>query len=118
MEVRLPFPTSDTGTIIDAAMKGLRQIYKSGYKYKRSGIFINEITSGNESQFSLFVEEDSEAKTKLNSTVDALNNKFGKGSLIYAIQGTKKEWKLRQENLSLNYTSNINEIPTINLNLA
>lgn len=113
--VDLEFPTNDSGNIINAALIGLNLIFKEGFKYKKCGIFINEITPANDVQLNLFVEDDSEKKNKLNKAVDALNGKFGRGTLKYAVQGYKNEWKLRQENLSLSYTTRLSDVPNINL---
>jgi len=36
----------------------------------------------------------------------------------YAIQETNSDWKMKWENLSKSFTTNINDIPTINLNIG
>jgi len=117
-EIELPFATNDSGNIIKAALKGLELIYRSGYMYKKCGIYVNDITSVSDVQLNLFEDDDSEKKVKLNKAVDFLNSKFGKGSLNYAIQGTNSDWKMKRENLSKSFTTNINDIPTINLNIG
>lgn len=117
-DVELPFSTNDSGNIIKAALKGLELIYRRGYMYKKCGIYINDITSASDVQLNLFEDDDSEKKVKLNKAVDFLNSKFGKGSLNYAIQGTNSDWKMKRENLSKSFTTNINDIPTINLNIG
>jgi DNA polymerase V len=116
--IDMPFPTNDSGNIINAALTGLNLIYKKGFMYKKCGIYINEITPANDVQLNLFVEDDSEKKKKLNKAVDMLNGRFGRGALKYAVQGYKNEWKLRQDNLSKSFTTNIEDIPVINLNLG
>lgn len=116
--VDLSFPTNDSSNIIKAALEGLKLIFRDGYMYKKCGIYINEITPACDVQLNLFEEDDSEKKKKLNMAVDLLNNKYGRGSLKYAVQGYKNEWKLRQENLSKAFTTNIDDIPQINLNLG
>jgi DNA polymerase V len=66
----------------------------------------------------MFVEEDTGKKQRLNKALDLMNAKYGKGSLKYAIQGTKNEWKLRAENLSPSYTTKLSDIPIVNLDAA
>ena len=88
-----------------------------GFGYKKCGIYLNELTPANEVQLNLFVEEDSEKKKKLNKAVDILNNKWGRGALKYAVQGTEKKWKLKNECLSKSFTTKLAEVPMINLNL-
>jgi DNA polymerase V len=115
-DIDLPFATNDGANIIAAAQIALDILFKSGYKYKKCGIFLNEISPSDDLQLNMFVEDDTDKKKKLNKALDALNNKYGQGSLKYAIQGTKKEWKLRQENLSLNYTTKLSDVPLVDLN--
>jgi DNA polymerase V len=115
-EIELPLATNDASNIISAAQKALELIYKPGYNYKKCGIFLNDITPADDLQLNLFVEDDTDKKNKLNKAVDSLNKKYGKDSLKYAIQGTKKEWKLRQENLSLSYTTRLSDVPCVELN--
>lgn len=114
-DISLPFPTNDGANIINAANSALGLIYKEGFSYKKCGIFLNEITPADDVQLNLFVEEDSEKKKKLNVAFDAMNKKYGSATIKYAIQGTKKEWKLRQENLSLSYTTKLSDVPFVNL---
>ena len=116
-QIELPFATNDSANIIKAALNGLHLMFRSGYLYKKCGIYLNELTPANEVQLNLFVEEDSEKKKKLNKAVDILNTKWGRGALKYAVQGTEKKWKLKNECLSKSFTTKLAEVPMINLNL-
>lgn len=116
-QIDMPFATNDSANIIKAALKGLYLMFRPGYLYKKCGIYLNELTPANEVQLNLFVEEDSEKKKKLNKAVDILNNKWGRGALKYAVQGTEKKWKLKNECLSKSFTTKLAEVPMINLNL-
>ena len=116
-QIELPFATNDSANIIKAALNGLYLMFRPGYLYKKCGIYLNELTPANEVQLNLFVEEDSEKKKKLNKAVDILNTKWGRGALKYAVQGTEKKWKLKNECLSKSFTTKLAEVPMINLNL-
>ena len=116
-QIELPFATNDSANIIKAALKVLYLMFRPGYLYKKCGIYLNELTPANEVQLNLFVEEDSEKKKKLNKAVDILNTKWGRGALKYAVQGTEKKWKLKNECLSKSFTTKLAEVPMINLNL-
>lgn len=117
-EVLLPFPSNDTANIIKAAHQALKLIYRPGFKYKKCGIFVNDLTPAGDVQLNLFVEQDTDKKKSLNNTLDLLNKKYGKGTLKYAIQGTKNEWKLRADNLSPSFTTKLTDVPIINLDAA
>ena len=66
-------------------------------------------------QTSLFDSIDREKHKKIMNSIDSLNNFYGKDKVRLAAQGNKLKWKLRQEKLSPNYTTNWDEIITVNL---
>jgi len=47
--------------------------------------------------------------------LDKVNERFGKDTLRYAVQGYKKNWKLKQQKLSPCYTTNIMEVLAIKI---
>ena len=47
------------------------------------------------------------------AALDAINAKFGRGTVAYAATGTKKGWKLRSNFVSSCYTSGWHELPCI-----
>lgn len=109
--VHLPVPTNDTQEIVHYALAGLKNIFKQGYQYKKAGVIITEIT--NCAQLGLFDSIDRDKRDRLMQTVDKINGDYSQRVKL-AIQGTSREWKLKQEQLSQHYTTDINEIITIN----
>lgn len=109
--VKLPVPTSDTLEIIHYALKALKQIYMEGYQYKKVGVIITEISS--DSQLGLFDTIDHDKRSKLMQSFDKINDKYPH-SVKLAIQGNGRDWKLRQEQLSPRYTTDLDGIITIN----
>lgn len=110
--IHLPVPTSDTLEIVHYALAGLRSIFMQGYQYKKAGVIITEIVSGG-IQTSLFDSMDRTKRTKLMQAIDRINGEHTQ-KVKLAIQGSGRDWKLRQEQLSGHYTTDINEILTIN----
>lgn len=109
--IRPPVPTSDTGEIVGYALSGLRSIFIPGYQYKKAGVIITEITRT--VQADLFDPVDRDKQEKLMKTLDRINGE--NGNLVrLAVQGNGRGWKLKQEQLSGRYTTDINEILTIN----
>ena len=109
--VHLPVPTNDTQEIVHYALAGLKNIFMQGYQYKKAGVIITEIT--NCAQLGLFDSIDRDKRDRLMQTVDKINGDYSQHVKL-AIQGTSREWKLKQEQLSQRYTTDINEIITIN----
>lgn len=109
--VKLPVPTSDTLEIVHHALAGLKSIFMQGYQYKKAGVIITEITKS--AQLGLFDEIDREKREKLMDAIDTINGVHN-NHVKLAVQGNGRDWKLKQEQLSQRYTTDINEILTIN----
>lgn len=109
--VKLPVPTADTLEIVHYALAGLNKIFMQGYRYKKAGVIITEITDN--AQLGLFDSVDRVKREKLMQAVDKINGKY-QHHVKLAVQGTGRDWKLKQEQLSQRYTTYLNEIITIN----
>jgi len=113
--IELPEASNDTTIIIAAAAKGIKQIYRKGYKYKKSGVIVSDLVPDGQVQISLWDHVEDNRNKDLMKVIDSLNNKLGKDKISYAVQGDKKHWNMRQEKLSQKYTTKWDEILTINL---
>lgn len=109
--IKLPVPTNDTLEIVHYALEGLKAIFMQGYQYKKAGVIITEITTS--AQLGLFDTVDREKREKLMQAIDKINGEY-QHLIKLAVQGTGRDWKLKQEQLSKRYTTDINEILTIN----
>lgn len=109
--IKLPVPTSDTLEIVHYALEGLRNIFMQGYQYKKAGVIITEIVAS--TQLGLFDTIDREKREKLMLAIDKVNGEY-RQLIKLAVQGNGREWKLKQEQLSQRYTTDMNEILTIN----
>jgi DNA polymerase V len=112
--VVLSDPSDNTLTLTTAALKGLKQIYKAGFKYKKAGVILNLLADKPTMQQSLF--DDMEVKGKsagLMKAMDSINSRFGNAAIKTAASGTKQDWKMRSGNKSPNYTTQWDELPVV-----
>lgn len=109
--VNLPVPTDNTQEIVHYALTGLRSIFLKGYHYKKAGVIITEITYN--IQRNLFDMIDRDKRDRLMNAIDSINGKHGH-SVKLAVQGQGSKWKLKQEQLSKHYTTDLGEIIEIN----
>ena len=110
--VVLSDPSDNTLTLTSAALKGLKQIYKTGFKYKKAGVILNLLADKPTMQQSLF--DDMEVKGKsagLMKAMDSINSRFGNAAIKTAASGTKQDWQMRSGNRSPNYTTRWDELP-------
>jgi DNA polymerase V len=112
--VVLSDPSDNTLTLTSAALKGLKQIYKAGFKYKKAGVILNLLADKPTMQQSLF--DDMEVKGKsagLMKAMDSINSRFGNAAIKTAASGTKQDWQMRSGNRSPNYTTQWDELPVV-----
>jgi len=107
MTIPLPEASADTRILVGWAIKVLRRIYRPGYGYHKAGITLLEIVPKANQQFSLLVPSEMEngRNERLMATLDAINGRYGRGSLRLAAEGVAKEWQMRRGNLSPRYTT-------------
>ena len=113
--IHLPYETNSSITICNYAIKGIKQLFKKGFNYKKAGVIVMGIKSEKQHQFSIFEDENPKHKT-LMQIMDTLNLKYNGPKIKIANQDLDKTWKMKQEHLSPRYTTAINEIIEIKCN--
>ena len=113
--VSMPVATNSTSELIHYAFKALNIIYREGYQYKKSGVILSDICPETAIQQQLFDTVDRQKQQRLTKTLDEINQKYGESAVHLAVQNKteNKDWKLRREHKSPDYTTNINEIITV-----
>jgi DNA polymerase V len=108
----LPDTTDNTLQLTDAAMVGLKKIYKKGYRYKKAGVMLALISDKPTEQGSLFEDMDAKGKsTQLMGALDKINQRFGMNTVRTARAGTKQPWQMRSGNKSKAYTTLWDQLP-------
>ncbi|WP_219863141.1 Y-family DNA polymerase [Vreelandella piezotolerans] len=112
--VELERPTQDTREILHAAQEALRKIYRPKYAYKKAGVMMLDLTDQHRQQLSLMdtpqTEEERQRSQKLMATMDALNEKMGKGTVRLGLPEKNAPWHLRCANRSPRYTTHWDEL--------
>jgi len=115
--VKIPLPTSDTGTLIKEALKALRRIYIRGYRYQKVGIELRDLRPESQIQNSLFSPVSAQHGMKLQramAAVDRINKSYGRNTVVHAAMGFEQRWSMRQEFLSRRFTTRIADIIVVN----
>ena len=110
--ISLPYPTDSSLIISQCAVKAVSEIFKEGIKYKRAGVIVTGLVPNDSYQLDLFQHENPKHKS-LMYHIDMLNSKYEASKIKLGNQDLTRTWKMRQERLSLKYTTNINEIFTV-----
>lgn len=109
----LPVGTDTTSELIRVALKGLRSIYRDGYRYKKAGVMCTALVSASQVQPDLFDHQDRPRSKRLMAALDAVNDRWGAGTLEYASSGLTKTWKTQFHRRSPAYTTDWNELPFV-----
>lgn len=113
--VKLPYPTNSSLLIAKYARSAMQQIYKTGYEFKKAGIMVTGLVPEEVQQLNMFEACNSDHKLLMN-VIDRVNSKYGKNTLNIASQKLDSAWAMRQNYLSPNYTTNLNEVIIVNCN--
>jgi DNA polymerase V len=104
-------PKSDnTWELRELAFKGLAQIYKPGYDYRRAGVTIGALEMADLVAKRLWADEWYERHRRLMSAVDQLNSKYGRDTVRCGIFHTDGRWRTRFARRSPRYTTRWPEI--------
>lgn len=112
LAVPLPYPTNDSLEVNRWASYLCERMFKPEYQYKKAGIMLSEISPVTHRQGDL-LEGDVSSNGKLMLALDTLNQRFGRGAVKVSTQGAFKDWQMRQERKSPNYTSDWDEVPMV-----
>ncbi len=115
IDIDLLRPTNSTSEIIRFALKALDMIYKSGYKYMKAGVILNDLVPQSQVQTSLFDTMDRLKDDKVMDAMDKINQAFGRETVRMAVQGFDRRYKMKAEYISQRYTTNYNELLNIRI---
>ena len=109
--IHLAVPTNDMQEIVANAVKTLREAWREGaYHYKKAGVIVWNTCEDNAIQGNLFDNVDRKKQAALAKAIDEINRKNGHNTIRMAVQGYSKNWHLKNEYLSKQYTTNLKDI--------
>ncbi|TDT43661.1 DNA polymerase V [Maribacter spongiicola] len=114
ISINLDTPTDSTIKLTKEALKGLRQIFKPGYRYKKVGVNLTQLVHRNEVQTNMFDDPHKSESDVITNLIDNLNGKYGKNKIKVATVGNRsEEWALIKEHRSPRFTTQWGELMTI-----
>ena len=98
-QLRLDTPSSDTMTIARMALKAFNNIWKDGFGYRKAGVMALDIQHNSGIQLNVFDPDDHGKFRRLMTSIDDINNKYGKRSIKLAPGVLRGEWAANQNHL-------------------
>ena len=109
--IKFAVSSSDSLEIVAYTTTLLKTIYRYGYSYKKAGVIVSKIVPEDQVQESLFDTVDRDKSSALMDSIDLLVDKFGYGAVIPGAIGVqKRDWVMRQEHRSPDYTTSWSDI--------
>jgi len=111
--VPLAVPSDDTRRLGAAAVHGLEQIYRRGYRYKKAGVMLMGLQPVIAAQTGLFTADQPSRATRLMATMDAINKTYGMNTATFAGAGIEQPWRMQSTRRSPRYTTSWHELAIV-----
>jgi DNA polymerase V len=111
--IPLPVATQDTAELIRYARRGIDQLFRAGYRYKKAGVILTALVPAHQIQTHLFDRHDRERSRQLMAAIDAINTQWGSGTVRYAAVGLRPQWIMRCGHRSPRYTTRWEELVVV-----
>ncbi|MBR1836435.1 MAG: Y-family DNA polymerase [Kiritimatiellae bacterium] len=108
--VPFPAPTSATGEILSAVRPAAARLFVEGRKYRRAGVVLCGIEKAGEAADLFAGDPASRPGAKLAAAMDAVNARFGRGTVFPAAAGTTRKWSMKRGMLSPRPTTRWSDI--------
>lgn len=112
--VPLRRPTADTALITASAVRGLQAIYRPGFRFAKAGVMLLDLQASGIEQGELDLDEPGDDRSRLMTTMDAINTRHGRGTVKLASVGTAgdaRTWSMRQDLRTPDYTTRWTDLP-------
>ncbi|MNE57129.1 DNA polymerase V subunit UmuC [compost metagenome] len=108
--VELPYPTDDTRLITKAASDGLELIYRPGFAFSKAEVLLMDLRQPGEFTPDLFAPVQPERASKAMAVMDAINARWGRGTVRPGGVPVAPDWGMRRELMSQSYTTRLDQL--------
>ena len=99
-------PTDDPIRIVQNAKKMLRDIYRSGYAYKKAGVILLDLVPSASPPGLCFLKSTGRPRREdFVNAVEEAASRYGGGGAFWGGQGIGKQWRMRREMRTPRYTT-------------
>ena len=110
ISVSLPTATNSSQVLIRYAKLCMSSLFREGFSYKKCGVSLNDLSSVDAVQLDLLSPAVDRHDERLMSVIDSLNRRYGSGTIRFASEGVRQDWKMRSDLRSPRYTTHWDEL--------
>jgi DNA polymerase V len=103
----LAYSTDSTQELLEWALKGLGQIHRPGYKYKKAGVILNQLVPADQLSKRFFGDAAFERSRQLLKAVDEINRKHGRDTVRFGAAQPNGRWQTKFIKRSQCYTTRL-----------
>lgn len=110
-------PSNSTMALVQTALRCAEKAWKgdkggNGYAYTKAGVILDDLVPQEFAPVDLFAHEQ-EKSAKLSAALDAVNDKWGKKTVILASEGFKRPFETKASMRSPRYTTRLSDFPVV-----
>ncbi|WP_335726668.1 DUF4113 domain-containing protein [Rhizobium phaseoli] len=114
---RLSPPSNTTMALVETALACAAKAWKgdkggNGFAYTKAGVILDDLIPAELAPVNLFAYEQ-ERSSKLSTALDAVNDRWGKKTLILASEGFKRSFETKASMRSPRYTTRLADLPIV-----
>ncbi len=102
--------TDATDELLSWALKGLGQIYRPGYRYKKAGVMLNRLAPAGQLSMRLFGDGRFEKSRRVMKAVDEINARHGRNTIRFGAVPAAGRWETKFLRRSRRYTTCLAEV--------
>jgi DNA polymerase V len=106
----LAYSTDSTKELLEWALKGLGQIYRPGYKYKKAGVILNKLVPADQLSRRFFGDAAFERSRRVLKAVDEINREHGRDTVRFGVAQPKGLWQTKFLKRSKCYTTRLKDV--------
>lgn len=106
-------PTNDSLVLVKEAIRLADELYKVGVPYKKAGVLLSQFVQEKQVQPALFEPAVNTIETGLSASIDALNRRLGKGSVLIGSYLKTKDWESSRAARSPSYTTTWSDLVVV-----
>jgi len=91
----------------------VERIFLPGFKYSKAEVLLVNLCQKGEYTEDLFSTSQPVATEKVMSVLDAINGRWGRGTMRLASVPTDPDWGMRREMMSQSFTTRLNQFWTV-----
>jgi len=116
ISVSLPTATNSSQVLIQYAKLCMTSIFREGFSYKKCGVSLHDLSSIDAVQLDLLSTAVDVHDERLMEVIDLLNSRYGSGTIRFASEGMRQEWKMKTDMRSPRYTTRWDELLVVKAN--